>query len=411
MGRAKARTRRTFGAVRKLPSGRHQAKYTGPDGQWHKAAHTFDAKEDAEGWLRDERRLISMDLWTPPTVRAAAAQAVSLTVNEVVDRWAMTAGHLAESSRVLYQSIRRNRIEPYLSEVPLSEFTRGDAYRWIDDIRRDHGGRTKRNADAYKLLHAALQAEVDRGTLDVNPCQVKGATQVPEPAEKAVPTLLQLHTIVASLPEHMRAGTLVAAWCGLRPAEWQELRRKDVERHRQPVGVDGERPADRVVLHIDRQAHRVERQWVVTPPKNGKTRTVILPDHLVPVLDEQLTERSQPGREGLLFPNVDGNQLTRQKFYDAFKLRAAEAGCPKASPHSLRHFGGTAYAQAGATVRETMALMGHRTPEVSMMYQHVAANRPEFLAGRLSELATAAVPGAPSEAEDRDNDDDGGQGQ
>lgn len=404
MARPKARTRRTFGAVRKLPSGRYQAKYTGPDTRWYTAPHTFDAKEDAEGWLNAERRLLSMDMWTPPAQRETRNAAVSLTINEVVDQWIKTAGHLAESSRHLYQSIRRNRIAPYLSDVKLSDFTRGHAHVWVDDIRRDHGGRTKRNVDAYKLLHAALQAEVDRGTLDVNPCHVKGATQLPEQAEKTVPTLQQLQVIVAGMPEHMRAGTLVAAWCGLRPAEWQELRRHDIERHPQPP-VDGVKLPDRVVLRIDRQAHRKGGQWNVTPPKGGKTRKVVLPDHLLPVLDEQLRKFAKSGRTGLLFPNADGAQLTRQKYYNAFKLRAQEAGCPGASPHSLRHFGGTAYAQAGATVRETMAMMGHRTPAVAMRYQHVAADRPVFLAGRLSELAGQPV--APKKTEDQDDNENG----
>lgn len=411
MGRAKVRTRRTFGAVRKLPSGRHQAKYTGPDGQWHKASHTFDAKEDAEGWLRDERRLISLDMWTPPTVRAALRAARTLSVDEAVDQWAKTAGHLAESSRRLYQSIRRNRITPYLSEVRLDEFTRADAHRWVNEIRRDHGGLTKRNVDAYKLLHSALQAEVDAGTLDVNPVQVRGATQLPEREEKAVPTLVQLQTIVANMPEHLQAGTLVAAWCGLRSAEWQELRRSDIERHRQPVGADGKRPADLVRIHVDRQAHKRAGEWTVTPPKGGKTRTVTLPIHLVSVLDEHVEKFAQPGRSGLLFPNAEGEQLTRQKFYEAFKARARAAGCPKVSPHSLRHFAGTAYAQVGGTTREIMDYLGHSSMDVAIGYQHTTASRPEFLAAAMAAMATVTTPETPAETAPGETEDQGeGQG-
>mgnify|MGYP003374537964 CR=1 FL=1 len=43
--------RRGFGYVRKLPSGRLQARYTGPDGQEHRAPITFDTKGDAQTWL------------------------------------------------------------------------------------------------------------------------------------------------------------------------------------------------------------------------------------------------------------------------------------------------------------------------------------------------------------------------
>ncbi|MGW0103211.1 site-specific integrase, partial [Nocardia sp. NPDC003354] len=40
----KPQRRREFGTVRKLPSGRWQARYLGPDGQRHKAPETFATK-------------------------------------------------------------------------------------------------------------------------------------------------------------------------------------------------------------------------------------------------------------------------------------------------------------------------------------------------------------------------------
>lgn len=38
---------RQFGNIRKLPSGRYQARYRGPDGQLRSAPVTFDRKTDA----------------------------------------------------------------------------------------------------------------------------------------------------------------------------------------------------------------------------------------------------------------------------------------------------------------------------------------------------------------------------
>jgi hypothetical protein len=40
-----------FGAVRQLPSGRWQARYTGPDGLRRLAPNTFDTKKAAYRWL------------------------------------------------------------------------------------------------------------------------------------------------------------------------------------------------------------------------------------------------------------------------------------------------------------------------------------------------------------------------
>lgn len=43
--------RRAFGSIRKIPSGRFQARYTGPDGQKYPAPSTFARKSDADAWL------------------------------------------------------------------------------------------------------------------------------------------------------------------------------------------------------------------------------------------------------------------------------------------------------------------------------------------------------------------------
>ncbi|MFI6811937.1 hypothetical protein ACIBG7_05990 [Nonomuraea sp. NPDC050328] len=44
-------SKRRFGRVRRLPSGRYQARYPGPDGIDRAAPHTFATKKEAEIWL------------------------------------------------------------------------------------------------------------------------------------------------------------------------------------------------------------------------------------------------------------------------------------------------------------------------------------------------------------------------
>ena len=47
--------RRRFGRVRRLPSGRYQARYLGPDGLDRPAPGTFASKTSAEKWLVRKR--------------------------------------------------------------------------------------------------------------------------------------------------------------------------------------------------------------------------------------------------------------------------------------------------------------------------------------------------------------------
>ncbi|MFD8282601.1 hypothetical protein ACFV47_25955 [Streptomyces solisilvae] len=55
--------RRRFGAVRKLPSGRFQARYPGPDGMMHPAPVTFETAGDADDWLAEKQTDLRRGDW------------------------------------------------------------------------------------------------------------------------------------------------------------------------------------------------------------------------------------------------------------------------------------------------------------------------------------------------------------
>ena len=58
--------KRRFGRVRRLPSGRWQARYKGPDGIDRPAPNTFATKNDAERWLSLAEAEIIKDNWLNP---------------------------------------------------------------------------------------------------------------------------------------------------------------------------------------------------------------------------------------------------------------------------------------------------------------------------------------------------------
>ncbi|NGO70749.1 hypothetical protein [Streptomyces boncukensis] len=62
-----SRTRRDFGFIRKLPSGRFQASYLAPDGTRRNADRTFRTKTEASAWLADVRARLDKGDWHGPT--------------------------------------------------------------------------------------------------------------------------------------------------------------------------------------------------------------------------------------------------------------------------------------------------------------------------------------------------------
>jgi hypothetical protein len=57
--------RATFGNVRRLPSGRYQARFTDPVGRKVPAPMTFDTKLDAQAWLATIRADLVRGAWLP----------------------------------------------------------------------------------------------------------------------------------------------------------------------------------------------------------------------------------------------------------------------------------------------------------------------------------------------------------
>jgi hypothetical protein len=71
--------RRRFGAVRRLPSGRWQARYPGPDGVVRPADDTFATKTEAEIWLSGKETEMIAGEWIDPDAGAVPLGEYSAT--------------------------------------------------------------------------------------------------------------------------------------------------------------------------------------------------------------------------------------------------------------------------------------------------------------------------------------------
>ena len=372
------RSRRMFGRLRRLPSGRYQASYL-HNGVVHKAAATFPTKSSADHWLTDEADLIELDrrhagTWTPPATRAAKDAAAKLTVREYGTRW-LEHRPLAPRTRENYRYHLKDNIYPALGEKVLAELTTEDVRAWFASLGTKH---TTRNARAYGVLTALLNTAVDDGLLDRSPARVKGASTVKSTKRNVV--LLEANELAAlaeKMPEHVRLAVLLAGWCGLRRGELFALTRDDIA-------------PDCSSVRVNKGVVVIARTYQAGPTKTKESnRTVSVPRHLREPLKAHLGQYVGPTPEALLFPDpVTGSFYTEGRFRGPF-FRARDAiGKPDLHFHDLRHFGGVMAAVAGATTKEVMDRLGHTTSSAAMRYQHVAAGRADALADRLSELAT-----------------------
>lgn len=388
--------RRGFGRIRKLPNGRFQAGYVGPDGELHYAPSTFLRKDDAVAWLRDERRLTEADDWTTPTSRSAAKHARGTTLSDYAPRW--LASHrrsdgepLKPRTRVHYESLLNSRILPHLGDLPMPTITESRLKEWHADLPNT----PVMNAHAYALLRGILLS-ASKTDARIKAPAIPGAAKAKTKHKAEPATVDELASIVEHTPERYRLAILFMSWCALRFGEVTELRRQDVDLRRSKVRIR------RAVVLVNRE------RIVSTPKSSAGIRDVAIPPHLLPLVHDHLDRFAEPGTSGLLFPAASGGHLSQSTLNGkparrriikgriinesatGFCAAREAAGRPDLRLHDLRHTGAVLAAQTGATLAELMARLGHSTPAAAMRYQHAAKDRDKAIAAALSELAGGA---------------------
>lgn len=359
-------TRRRFGNIRKLPSGRYQSTYLGPDGKRHNAPVTFQTKGDASAWLAMQSAAITERRWKPPAPDRTPVE----TFTEYSVRW-LEGRELKSRTRAEYARLLNTLTEAFGPTV-LDGITPADVRRWYAELDPK---RPTRRAHLYSLLRTILGGAVTEELVPVNPCQLRGASKSKRVRKIEPATLDELRILTESLPDRWAMLATVAAWCALRFGELTELRRKDLD-------------LVRGLVKIRRGVTWVDGEPVIGAPKSDAgVRDVTIPPHLVPQLEAHLAAFAEPTREGLVFPAAGGGHLNHGTFYKHFRAARTAAGRQDLRFHDLRHTGAVMAAQTGATTRELMDRLGHSTATMAMNYQHVADGRAVEIARRLSAMA------------------------
>jgi integrase len=365
-----ARRRSNFGQIRKLPSGRYQARYTIPGTeQFANAPHTFDTKGDADTWLTTVRADLARGTWQPPRPKAKP-----LTFTEYADRW-LTERDLKPRTRDHYKIILERFLTPTFGTAALTEITPQSVATWHATLTT---GKTYR-AHAYSLLRTITRDAVAHGLIAASPCVIRGAGTSHRSVKIRPASLDELQRAAAAMPEQYQLLVLLAAWTALRFGELSELRRKDIDVKDQ-------------VIRVRRGVTFVDGKPIVGPPKSdaGK-RDVAIPPHLLPAIKAHLKQHAQWGKDGLVFPSPRGAHLTSGTLYEHWWPAREAAGRPDLRFHDLRHTGAVLAAQTGATLAELMGRLGHSTPAAALRYQHAAQGRDAIIAAKLSELANGGT--------------------
>ena len=347
LNKRKRRTPGTFGAVETLPSGRHRARYRGPDGRRYTAPTLFLTHKDARGWLALRQAEIIKQTWMPPGAKDRPHP--KLTLATYADTW-LDRRDLKQRTYEHYRWLLDEHIIPTpLGSLPIASITAEDVRDWHSSL--DKTTPTLR-AHAYGLLRTLMGTAASDGKITANPCVIRGAGSARRVHKIRPASLDEIAVITREMPEQYRAMVLLAAWCALRFGELTELRRHDV--------ILGD---DEGVVRVERAVVRVEEGFRVTTPKSDAgIRDVAIPPHLLPALQAHLDKFVDDKPDALLFPAKHGDHLAPATLYRRFYTAREKANRKDLRWHDLRHSGAVLAAATGATLAELMGRLGHSAP-------------------------------------------------
>lgn len=364
--------RRGFGSIRKLPSGRWQARFTHPHtGQLEAAPSTFATKADANRWLSsmesDLDRGEALDLNKAKQTFGSYGQA-----------WLDSRGDLRPKTMELYAYLFRVYLEPRLGPRQIGRVDSEVVRQWYGEV--SSGTQSKvTTSKAYRLLRQILQSAVDDRLLRVNPCNLKGAA-VERSKERPLISLDDVMALAAAIKPRYRLMVLLAGLVGLRRGECLALRVDNLEKRdgqwRVIIGTS--------IVYVG-GAPRYD-----LPKTEAGMRRLALPAAVGAAVERHLAEFELSG-DALLFADArTGTTPTItvwRRVWDNAR-RDADIDC---TFHDLRHHAGTLSASAGASIRESMARLGHASPRAALRYQHAAEQRDVAVAASIDRLISGSA--------------------
>lgn len=390
--------KRSFGQITRLPSKRYRARYTGPDMALHNGPTTFETRQDAEGWLTDERRLISGGGWISPVVRRTAAnkreaERKARNFDLYARAWLDARHDLRPTTRVSYACSIERHLIPTFGSTPIDEISSEAIRTWFARYGTDS---PTARAHAFAVLKSILGQAEDDELIVRNPARIKAGGRAEAKRDPQVLSLAELLALAAAMPEQHRALTLLSGFGGLRFGEAVALRRCDIDL------AEG-------VVNIAHGMTRVNGEKKIGKPKTkAAVRKVALPRLVIKALSTHLAGAVAADRNALVFPGKDGQPLApsalygrsarrerrgRQTFekaaYGFFAARDV-IGRPELHWHDLRRTAATLGAQSGATVREMQHRLGHTTPAMALHYQGATEARDRTIADQLDRMANDA---------------------
>jgi integrase len=362
-------TRRHFGSVSRLPSGRYQASYW-HEGRRHIGRDSFNTKADALAWLSLTEADIKRREWTDPNAgKTTLSDWMAWWLDTVVD------GRVdSDLTRQNYEQAIRLHITPTLGPIPLLDLTAEMvdgllAAKAAAGLSKTYVGRMRSS------LIDALDHAQRRGKLRHNVARLSIMPKCKEKTERQPSTSEEARAFLgAARGERLEALFVVAFDNGLRPGEMIG-----------PVWPDFDLDATPPTLTMTGSMKRKPKpgggyRMVRGPVKKSTNpnRTIELSRAAVVAVKahrkRQAAERLVGGENwhdhGLVFCSETGTPIDASNLRRVFERIAKRAALTNVFPYLARHTTASVLLDSGATVEDVADLFGDNARTIYLHCRH-----------------------------------------
>lgn len=308
-------TRRPFGNVRQLPSGRWLARWMGPDGYHHRAPSTFLTRDAGEAWLRETK--VELDKGTLIDERGGA-----IAFADYSAEWTSTVVDLRRSTLVRDLDYLERYVIPEFGPTPIGEIKTAAVREWVTSLTTDAELAPATVTKAKQILTKILAQAVDDGRIGANPC---AGVKVPRVERIDMNRLTpgQILELADAIDPRYRELVLLGCWTGLRIGELVALTPADIDVvHRQ--------------VSVTKIVTEVSGHFEFGPPKTKAGRRVV---PIVPWVADELTEYLDGKHtDDIAFPAPEGGYLRLSNFrFKTWRAATKAIGEPGLRVHDMRH--------------------------------------------------------------------------
>lgn len=349
--------RRQFGTIRKLPSGRFQARYRDDAGNQVAAPQTFETKTAAGQWLAALQTDMDRGTYADPTAGA-------VTFADWAEDWmgfksGQRPATLARDRTAIY-----THFNPLIGDMPVGRIRRWTSAGWSSRCKSavwhpracgPTSERCRRSSRLRSTWDLIVKSPVRPRTLGLQPITRR---------ERPTLSAEELYRLAGEVPDHCRALILIAGVVGLRWGEAIALRLCDVD-------------LEERMLRVEQSVEEVSGQVRVVPEllkSSASRRRFAIPQVLADEIASHIDRhRRDAGPDDLLFIGSRGGTMRRSFTGRTFKDAVRRAGLPETlNFHGLRHVATSLMVANNEHPRVIQHRLGHADPHISMsVYAHV----------------------------------------